>query len=80
MRTDYNKKRNYSIKRLRLRIIFYNKYNSDEEAIEVIINVNFKFRFNIIIVVDINIKILNIQRIIKEIYRVIKGRRNRLII
>ena len=43
MRTDYNKKRNYNIKRLRPRIVFYNKYNSDEEAIEAVINADFKF-------------------------------------
>ena len=78
MRTDYNKKRNYNIGRLRLRIIFYNKYNSDEEVIGIIIDANFKSRSNIIIVVDINIKILNVRRIIKEIYRIIKERRDRL--
>ena len=80
MRTDYNKKRSYNIKRLRLRIVFYNKYNSDEKAIGVIIGADFKFRLNIIIIVDISIKILNIRRIIKKIYRIIKRRRDKFII
>ena len=80
MRTDYNRKRSYNIKRLRLRIVFYNKYNSDEEAIGAVINANFKSRSNIIIIVGINIKILDIRRIIKKIYRIIKRRRDRLTI
>ena len=80
MRTDYNRKRSYNIKRLRPRIIFYNKYNPDEEAIGIIININFKFRFNTIIIVGINIKIPDIRRIIREIYKVIKGRRDKFII
>ena len=78
MRTDYNKKRSYSIERLRLRIVFYNKYNSDEEIIGIVIGVDLRFRSNIIIVVSINIKILDVRRIIKEIYRIIKGRRDKL--
>ena len=80
MRTDYNRKRNYNIKRLRLRIVFYNKYNSDEEIIGVIIGADFKFRFNIIIIVNINMKIPDVRRIIRKIYRIIKGRRNKFTI
>ena len=80
MRTDYNKKRNYNIKRLRLRIVFYNKYNSDEEVIGIIINADFKFRFNTIIIVNINIKIPGVRRIVKEIYKIIKRRRDRFTI
>ena len=80
MRTDYNRKRSYNIKRLRLRIIFYNKYNSNEKAIGVVIGADFKSRPNIIIIVNINIKILDVRRIVREIYRVVKRRRDRLII
>ena len=77
VRTDYNKKRNYNIGRLRPRIIFYNKYNSNEKAIGTIIGVDFKFRSNIIIIVSINIKIPDVRRIIKEIYRMVKRQRDK---
>ena len=77
IRTDYNKKRNYNIERLRLRIVFYNKYNPDEEAIGAVIDADFKSRFNIIIVVGINIKISDVRRIIKKIYKVVKKRRDK---
>ena len=80
MRTDYNKKRSYNIERLRLRIIFYNKYNSDEKAIGIVINVNLKSRPDIIIIVSINIKIPGVRRIVREIYKIIKRRRNRFIV
>ena len=80
IRTDYNRKRNYNIGRLRLRIVFYNKYNLDEEAIGAVIDANFKSRFNIVIVVDTNIKILNVRRIVKKIYKIIKRRRNKFTI
>ena len=78
VRIDYNKKRNYSIERLRLRIVFYNKYNSDEKVIGIVIGADFRSRPNTIIVVGINIKILNVRRIVRKIYRIIKKRRDRL--
>ena len=80
MRTDYNKKRNYNIERLRPRIVFYNKYNSDEKAIGVVVGVDLKSRPNIIIVVNINIKIPDVRRIIKKIYKIIKRRRDKFTI
>ena len=80
VRTDYNRKRSYNIGRLRPRIVFYNKYNSDEEVIGIVIGADLRFRPNIIIVVDISIKIPGVRRIIKEIYRIIKKRRDRFIV
>ena len=80
MRTDYNRKRSYNIGRLRLRIIFYNKYNPNEEAIGVVIGADLKFQPNIIIIVDINIKIPGVRRIVKKIYEVVRGQRDKLTI
>ena len=78
VRTDYNRKRSYDIRRLRPRIVFYNKYNPDEEAIGAVVGADFRSRPDTVIIVSTSIKIPGVRRIVRKIYRVVKRRRDKL--
>jgi NAD-dependent histone deacetylase SIR2 len=77
-RTEYAGKRSHGIGRLRPRMVLYNEHNPDDEAIGAVVKSDLRTRPDALIVVGTTLKIPGVKRIVKEMSRVIRGRRDGL--
>lgn len=68
--------RSHGIGRLRPRIVLYNEHNPDEEAIGSVVTSDLRTRPDALIVVGTSLKIPGVRRIVREMSRVVRGRKN----
>ena len=76
VRTTIAGKRSHGIGKLRPRIVLYNEYNPDEEAIGAVSTADLRSRPDAIIVVGTSLKVPGVRRIVKEMCGVVRGRRD----
>jgi NAD-dependent histone deacetylase SIR2 len=67
--------RSHGIGRLRPRMVLYNEFNPDEEAIGAVSHADLKSRPDAVIVVGTSLKVPGIRRLAKEMCAVTRGRR-----
>ncbi|PGH14163.1 hypothetical protein AJ80_06032 [Polytolypa hystricis UAMH7299] len=68
--------RSHGVGKLRPRIVLYNEHNPDEEAIGSVVTADLRTRPDALIVVGTSLKIPGVRRIVKEMTRVVRGRRD----
>lgn len=68
--------RSHGIGRLRPRIVLYNEHNPDEEAIASIMNADVRSRPDTLIVAGTSLKIPGVRHLVKNLCRVVRGRKN----
>ncbi|KZF26414.1 DHS-like NAD/FAD-binding domain-containing protein [Xylona heveae TC161] len=76
VRTNIAGKRSHGIGKLRPRIVLYNEYNPDEEAIGAVTTADLRSRPDAIIVVGTSLKVPGVRRIVKEMCGVVRSRRD----
>ncbi|KAF4813868.1 NAD-dependent protein deacetylase hst4 [Colletotrichum siamense] len=76
LRTQYEQRRSHGIGRLRPRMVLYNEFNPDEEAIGKVSSVDLKSRPDAVIVVGTSLKIPGVRRLVKELCQVTRSRRD----
>ncbi|KAI9815892.1 MAG: hypothetical protein M1832_005202 [Thelocarpon impressellum] len=76
VRTNIAGKRSHGIGKLRPRIVLYNEYNPDEDAIGAVSSADLRARPDAIIVVGTSLKVPGVRRIVKEMCGVVRGRRD----
>ncbi|KND95153.1 NAD-dependent protein deacetylase hst4 [Tolypocladium ophioglossoides CBS 100239] len=76
VRTTYAGKRSHGIGRLRPRIVLYNEYNPDEEAIGNVARADLKARPDAVLVVGTTLKVPGTRRLVKELCQVTRGRKD----
>ncbi|KAK4132629.1 DHS-like NAD/FAD-binding domain-containing protein [Trichocladium antarcticum] len=76
VRTAFAGKRSHGIGRLRPRIVLYNEYNPDEEAIGNVSNADLRRVPDAVIVVGTSLKIPGVRRIVKEMCQLTRSRRD----
>jgi NAD-dependent histone deacetylase SIR2 len=77
-RTEHAGKRSHGIGRLRPRMVLYNEYNPDDEAIGRVVAADLRTRPDALIVVGTTLKVPGVKRIVKEMCGVVRGRRDGL--
>jgi NAD+-dependent protein deacetylase SIR2 len=70
------KQRSHGVGRLRPRIVLYNEFNPEEEAIGAVTRADLRSRPDAVIVVGTSLKIPGVRRITREMCAVTKGRRD----
>ncbi|KAK4250821.1 DHS-like NAD/FAD-binding domain-containing protein [Corynascus novoguineensis] len=78
VRTAFAGKRSHGIGRLRPRIVLYNEYNPDEEAIGNVSKADLRRVPDAVIVVGTSLKIPGVRRIVKEMCQLTRSRRDGL--
>lgn len=68
--------RSRGVGKLRPRMVLYNEHNPDEEAIGAVVRGDLRARPDALIVVGTTMKIPGVRRIVKEMSRVVRGRRD----
>lgn len=76
VRTTIAGKRSHGIGKLRPRIVLYNEYNPDEEAIGAVTRADLRTRPDAVIVVGTSLKVPGVRRIVREMCGVVRGRRD----
>ncbi|KAI9840029.1 MAG: hypothetical protein M1819_000221 [Sarea resinae] len=76
VRTTIAGKRSHGIGKLRPRIVLYNEYNPDEEAIGAVTTADLRSRPDAVIVVGTSLKVPGVKRIVREMCGVVRGRRD----
>ncbi|KFY20264.1 hypothetical protein V491_03861, partial [Pseudogymnoascus sp. VKM F-3775] len=76
IRTTLAGKRSHGIGRLRPRMVLYNEYNPDEEAIGAVTTADLKSRPDAVIVVGTSLKVPGVRRIAREMCQVARGRKD----
>lgn len=76
VRTNHAGKRSHGIGKLRPRIVLYNEYNPDEEAIGAVVTSDLRSRPDAVIVVGTSLKIPGVRRIVREMCGVVRGRKH----
>ncbi|KAI9801029.1 MAG: hypothetical protein M1825_003564 [Sarcosagium campestre] len=76
VRTTIAGKRSHGIGKLRPRILLYNEYNPDEEAIGAVTRADLKARPDAVIVAGTSLKVPGVRRIVREMCSVVRSRRN----
>ncbi|OAA61255.1 sir2 family histone deacetylase [Niveomyces insectorum RCEF 264] len=76
LRTSMAGKRSHGIGRLRPRIVLYNEYNPDEEAIGNVSKADLRRGADAVIVVGTSLKIPGVRRLVKELCQVTRSRRD----
>jgi len=76
VRTAFAGKRSHGIGRLRPRIVLYNEYNPDEEAIGMVTKADLRRVPDAVIVVGTTLKIPGVRRIVKEMCQLTRDRRD----
>ena len=76
VRTNIAGKRSHGVGKLRPRIVLYNEYNPDEDAIGAVSGADLKCRPDAIIVVGTSLKVPGVRRIVKEMCGVVRGRKD----
>ncbi|KAM0322886.1 hypothetical protein ACHAQA_009228 [Verticillium albo-atrum] len=75
VRTIHGGKRSHGIGRLRPRMVLYNEYNPDEEAIGNVSSADLKGRPDAVIVVGTSLKIPGVRRLVKELCQATRNKR-----
>lgn len=68
--------RSHGVGKLRPRIVLYNEHNPDEEAIAAVMNSDIRSRPDALIVVGTSLKIPGVRRLVKNLCKVVRSRRN----
>ncbi|KAK0633512.1 DHS-like NAD/FAD-binding domain-containing protein [Immersiella caudata] len=76
VRTAFAGKRSHGIGRLRPRIVLYNEYNPDEEAIGMVSKADLRRVPDAVIVVGTSLKIPGVRRLVKEMCQLTRSRRD----
>jgi NAD-dependent histone deacetylase SIR2 len=76
VRTKHAGKRSHGIGRLRPRMVLYNEFNPDDEAIGAATAADLKARPDCVIVVGTSLKVPGVRRIAREMCAVSRGRRD----
>ncbi|KAF4444356.1 hypothetical protein F53441_11168 [Fusarium austroafricanum] len=76
VRTAHAGKRSHGIGRLRPRIVLYNEYNPDEDAIGKVSSSDLKARPDAVVVVGTTLQVPGTRRLVRELCQVTRGRRN----
>ncbi|KAI9737315.1 MAG: hypothetical protein M1818_005848 [Claussenomyces sp. TS43310] len=76
LRTTMAGKRSHGIGRLRPRMVLYNEFNPDEEAIGAVTAADLRSRPDAVIVVGTSLKVPGVRRIAREMCWVARGRRD----
>ncbi|KAL1865213.1 hypothetical protein VTK73DRAFT_5450 [Phialemonium thermophilum] len=76
VRTAFAGKRSHGIGRMRPRIVLYNEYNPDEEAIGNVSKADLRRVPDAVIVVGTSLKIPGVRRLVKEMCQVTRSRRD----
>ncbi|KAK4242362.1 NAD-dependent protein deacetylase hst4 [Achaetomium macrosporum] len=76
VRTAFAGKRSHGIGRLRPRIVLYNEYNPDEEAIGNVSKADLRRVPDAVIVVGTSLKIPGVRRLVKEMCQLTRSRRD----
>lgn len=76
VRTAFAGKRSHGIGRLRPRIVLYNEYNPDEDAIGNVSKADLRRGPDAVIVVGTTLKIPGVKRLVKELCQVTRSRRD----
>lgn len=76
VRTAFAGKRSHGIGRLRPRIVLYNEYNPDEEAIGNVSKADMRRVPDAVIVVGTTLKIPGVRRLVKELCQLTRSRRD----
>lgn len=69
-------KRSHGVGKLRPRIVLYNEYNPDEEAIGAVTRADLRTRPDALIVVGTSLKVPGVRRIVREMCGVVRSRRD----
>ncbi|KAI0484924.1 DHS-like NAD/FAD-binding domain-containing protein [Xylariaceae sp. FL0804] len=76
VRTSHAGKRSHGIGRLRPRMVLYNEYNPDEEAIATVVRADIRARPDAVVVVGTSMKIPGVRNMVKDMCRVTRGRKD----
>ncbi|KAH9903965.1 DHS-like NAD/FAD-binding domain-containing protein [Xylariomycetidae sp. FL2044] len=76
VRTSHAGKRSHGVGRLRPRMVLYNEYNPDEEAIANVVRADIRSRPDAVIVVGTSMKIPGVRNMTKDMCRVARGRKD----
>ena len=76
VRTDHAGKRSHGVGKLRPRMVLYNEFNPDDEAIGTVMKADLRARPDAVIVVGTSMKIPGVKRIVREMCGVVRGRRD----
>ncbi|KAH8676248.1 DHS-like NAD/FAD-binding domain-containing protein [Xylariales sp. PMI_506] len=76
VRTSHAGKRSHGIGKLRPRMVLYNEYNPDEEAIANVVKADVRARPDAIVVVGTSMKIPGVRNIVKDMCKVIRDRKD----
>ncbi|XEU97937.1 hypothetical protein FSHL1_003224 [Fusarium sambucinum] len=76
VRTAHAGKRSHGIGRLRPRVVLYNEFNPDGEAIGNVSSADLKARPDAVVVVGTTLKVPGTRRLVREMCQVTRGRKN----
>ena len=76
VRTNHAGKRSHGVGRLRPRMVLYNEHNPDDEAIGSVVKADLKTRPDALIVVGTTLKVPGVKRIVREMCKVVRDRRD----
>ncbi|KAK7952060.1 uncharacterized protein PG986_007788 [Apiospora aurea] len=76
IRTSYAGKRSHGIGKLRPRMVLYNEYNPDEEAIANVVKADTRARPDAVIVVGTSMKIPGVRQIVRNMCKVTRERKD----
>ncbi|KAI9763954.1 MAG: hypothetical protein M1840_008988 [Geoglossum simile] len=76
VRTTIAGKRSHGIGKLRPRIVLYNEYNPDAEAIGAVTKADLRSRPDAVIVVGTSLKVPGVRRIVREMCGVVRAKRD----
>lgn len=68
--------RSHGVGKMRPRIVLYNEHNPDEEAIASVMNADIRSRPDALVVVGTSLKIPGVRRLVKNLCKVVRSRRN----
>lgn len=75
LRTTHAGKRSHGVGKLRPRMVLYNEQNPDDEAIGAVATADFRTRPDAVIVVGTSMKIPTVRRIVHEMCRIVRDRK-----
>jgi NAD-dependent histone deacetylase SIR2 len=75
-RIQFGKKRSHGVGRLRPRMVLYNEFNPEEDAIGAVARNDLQKRPDAVIVVGTSLKIPGVRRMVREMCAVTRGRRD----
>ena len=76
VRTESAGKRSHGIGKLRPRMVLYNEHNPDEDAIGTVVTADLRSRPDAVIVVGTSLEIPGVKRIVREMCKVVRGRKD----